>query len=206
MELQVIQSKIYEIRGSKVMLDFDLAKLYSTETSLLKRAVRRNMERFPEDFMFQLTKEEANNLYSSGVFQTGIPQYNFSAYAPFAFTEQGVAMLSSVLTSSIAVKVNINIMRAFVSVRQFVLTNESNTKEIEYLKHRIEELEHQGVKAFAMIERLGEETLETINDLSEDNRKEFDNVYLALSQLADKRNNLNLVILLVLGNNSIIDQ
>ena len=182
MELQVIQSKIYEIRGSKVMLDFDLAKLYSTETSLLKRAVRRNMERFPEDFMFQLTKEEANNLYSSGVFQTGIPQYNFSAYAPFAFTEQGVAMLSSVLRSSIAVKVNINIMRAFVSVRQFVLTNESNTKEIEYLKHRIEELEHQGVKAFAMIERLGEETLETINDLSEDNRKEFDNVYLALSQ------------------------
>lgn len=206
MELQVIQSKIYEIRGSKVMLDFDLAKLYSTETSLLKRAVRRNMERFPENFMFQLTKEEANNLYSSGVFQTGIPQYNFSAYAPFAFTEQGVAMLSSVLRSSIAVKVNINIMRAFVSVRQFVLTNESNTKEIEYLKHRIEELEHQGVKAFAMIERLGEETLETINDLSEDNRKEFDNVYLALSQLADKRNNLNLVILLVLGNNSIIDQ
>lgn len=187
MELQVIQSKIYEIRGSKVMLDFDLAKLYSTETSLLKRAVRRNMERFPEDFMFQLTKEEANNLYSSGVFQTGIPQYNFSAYAPFAFTEQGVAMLSSVLRSSIAVKVNINIMRAFVSVRQFVLTNESNTKEIEYLKHRIEELEHQGVKAFAMIERLEEETLEAINDLSEDNRKEFDNVYLALSQLADKK-------------------
>ncbi|GFZ38229.1 ORF6N domain-containing protein [Bacteroides nordii] len=187
MELQVIQSKIYEIRGSKVMLDFNLAKLYSTETSLLKRAVRRNMERFPEDFMFQLTKEEANNLYSSGVFQTGIPQYNFSAYAPFAFTEQGVAMLSSVLRSSIAVKVNINIMRAFVSVRQFVLTNESNTKEIEYLKHRIEELEHQGVKAFAMIERLGEETLEAINDLSEDNRKEFDNVYLALSQLADKK-------------------
>ena len=181
MELQVIQSKIYEIRGSRVMLDFDLAKLYSTETSLLKRAVRRNMERFPEDFMFQLTKEEANSLYSSGVFQAGTPQYNFSAYAPFAFTEQGVAMLSSVL------KVNINIMRAFVSVRQFVLTNESNTKEIEYLKHRIEELEHQGVKAFAMIERLGEETLEAINDLSEDNRKEFDNVYLALSQLADKK-------------------
>ena len=187
MELQVIQSKIYEIRGSRVMLDFDLAKLYSTETSLLKRAVRRNMECFPEDFMFQLRKEEDNSLYSSGVFQAGTPQYNFSAYAPFAFTEQGVAMLSSVLSSPIAVKVNINIMRAFVSVRQFVLTNESNTKEIEYLKHRIEELEHQGVKAFAMIERLGEETLEAINDLSEDNRKEFDNVYLALSQLADKK-------------------
>lgn len=187
MELQVIQSKIYEIRGMKVMLDFDLAKLYGTETSLLKRAVRRNIERFPEDFMFELTKDEANGLYSNGVFQAGTPLYNFSAYAPFAFTEQGVAMLSSVLRSTIAVKVNINIMRAFVSVRQFVLTNESNTKEIEYLRHRIEELEHQGVKAFAMIERLGEETLEAINDLSEDNRKEFDSVYLALSQLADKK-------------------
>ena len=149
MELQVIQSKIYEIRGNKVMLDFDLAKLYGTETSLLKRAVRRNMERFPEDFMFQLTKEEANELYINGVFQAGTPQYNFSAYAPFAFTEQGVAMLSSVLRSPIAVKVNINIMRAFVSVRQFVLTNESYTKEIEDLKQRIEELDHQGVKAFA---------------------------------------------------------
>ena len=192
MELQVIQSKIYEIRGSRVMLDFDLAKLYSTETSLLKRAVRRNMERFPEDFMFQLTKEEANSLYSSGVFQAGTPQYNFSAYAPFAFTEQGVAMLSSVLRSPIAVKVNINIMRAFVSVRQFVLTNESNTKEIEYLKHRIEELEHQGVKAFAMIERLGEETLEAIT--------------LHSHSWQTRRNNLNLVILLVLGSSSIIDQ
>jgi hypothetical protein len=186
-DLQLIQSKIYEIRGHKVMIDRDLAELYQVTTGNLNKSVQRNIKRFPSDFMFQLTKEEANNLYSSGVFQTGIPQYNFSAYAPFAFTEQGVAMLSSVLRSSIAVKVNINIMRAFVSVRQFVLTNESNTKEIEYLKHRIEELEHQGVKAFAMIERLGEETLETINDLSEDNRKEFDNVYLALSQLADKK-------------------
>ena len=206
MELQVIQSKIYEIRGSRVMLDFDLAKLYSTETSLLKRAVRRNMERFPEDFMFQLTKEEANSLYSSGVFQAGTPQYNFSAYAPFAFTEQGVAMLSSVLRSPIAVKVNINIMRAFVSVRQFVLTNESNTKEIEYLKHRIEELEHQGVKAFAMIERLGEETLEAINDLSEITVKNSITFTLHSHSWQTRRNNLNLVILLVLGSSSIIDQ
>ena len=178
---------IYTIRGKQIMLDCDLAILYGYTVKRLNEQVKNNKNRFPEDFMFQLTKEEANSLYSSGVFQAGTPQYNFSAYAPFAFTEQGVAMLSSVLRSPIAVKVNINIMRAFVSVRQFVLTNESNTKEIEYLKHRIEELEHQGVKAFAMIERLGEETLEAINDLSEDNRKEFDNVYLALSQLADKK-------------------
>lgn len=129
--------------------------------------------------MFQLTKEEANSLYSSGVFQADTPQYNFSAYAPFAFTKQGVAMLSSVLRSPIAVKVNINIMRAFVSVRQFVLTNESNTKEIEYLKHRIEELEHQGVKTFAILHSHSWQT---------------------------RGDNLNLVILLVLGGNSIIDQ
>ena len=156
MELQIIQNKIYEIRGQKVMLDFDLAELYGTETRLLKRAVRRNMERFPDDFMFELTNEEANCLLSSRVSQIGIPQYNFSAYTPFAFTEQGVAMLSSVLHSTVAIKVNINIMRAFVS------------------------------KAFAMINQIGEETLEAINDLSEDTRKELDSIYLALSELADK--------------------
>ena len=84
MELQIIQNKIYEIRGQQVMLDFDLAELYVTETRLLKRAVRRNIERFPEDFMFELTKEEANALLSIRVSQNGTPQYNFSAYTPFA--------------------------------------------------------------------------------------------------------------------------
>lgn len=190
-QLRVIQSKIYEIRGQKVMLDFDLAKLYCTETNLLKRAVRRNIDRFPEDFMFELTKEEANSLMSSGVFQFGTPQYNFSAYSPFAFTEQGVAMLSSVLHSKVAIKVNINIMRAFVSIRQYVLGSTIKSKEIEDLKERINELEHQGAKAFAMINRIGEEALEAINDLSEDNRKEFDSIYLALSQLADKQKIIN---------------
>ena len=89
MELQIIQGKIFEIRGCKVILDFDLAELYCTETSLLKRAVRRNSDRFPDDFMFQLTAKEANLLLSNMVCQTGTPQYNFSAYPPFAFTEQG---------------------------------------------------------------------------------------------------------------------
>ncbi|MEG1659462.1 MAG: ORF6N domain-containing protein [Bacteroides sp.] len=190
-ELRVIQSKIYEFRGVKVMLDFDLAKLYCSETSLLKRAVRRNIARFPEDFMFELTKEEANSLLSSGVFQFGTPQYNFSAYSPFAFTEQGVAMLSSVLRSDVAIKVNINIMRAFVSIRQYVLGSGIKSNEIDELKARINELEHQGSKAFAMISQIGEEALETINDLSEDNRKEFDSIYLALSQLADKQKLIN---------------
>lgn len=186
MELQIIQNKIYEIRGQKVMLDFDLAELYGTETRLLKRAVRRNIERFPDDFMFELTKEEANSLLSSGVSQFGIPQYNFSAYTPFAFTEQGVAMLSSVLHSAVAIKVNINIMRAFVSIRQYVLASDTKSQEIDELKQRIQELENQGNKAFAMINQIGEETLEAINDLSEDTRKELDSIYLALSELADK--------------------
>lgn len=110
MELQIIQNKIYEIRGQKVMLDFDLAELYATETRLLKRAVRRNIDRFPIDFMFELSTEEANSLLSSRVSQNGTPQYNFSAYKPFAFTEQGVAMLSSVLHSEVAIRVNINII------------------------------------------------------------------------------------------------
>ena len=180
MELQIIQNKIYEIRGQKVMLDFDLAELYATETRLLKRAVRRNIDRFPIDFMFELSTEEANSLLSSRVSQNGTPQYNFSAYKPFAFTEQGVAMLSSVLHSEVAIRVNINIMRAFVSIRQYVLASEAKNEEIQ-------ELENQGCKAFAMINQIGEETLEAINDLSEDTRKELDGIYLALSQLADKQ-------------------
>lgn len=187
MDLQVIQSKIYEIRGQRVMLDLDLAKLYGTETSLLKRAVRRNIDRFPEDFMFELTKREANELLTTGVFQTGTPQYNFSAYMPFAFTEQGVAMLSSVLHSDVAIRININIMRAFVSIRQYILASDARNKEIEELKQRIYVLENQGKKTFEMINKIGDETLEAINDLSEDTQKELDDIYLALSQLADKQ-------------------
>ena len=187
MELQIIQNKIYEIRGQKVMLDFDLAELYATETRLLKRAVRRNIDRFPIDFMFELSTEEANSLLSSRVSQNGTPQENCSAYKPFAFTEQGVAMLSSVLHSEVAIRVNINIMRAFVSIRQYVLASEAKNEEIEELKQRIKELEQQGFKAFLMIKQICEETLEAINDLSEDTRKELDGIYLALSQLADKQ-------------------
>ncbi|KAA6330236.1 hypothetical protein EZS27_021031 [termite gut metagenome] len=136
-----IEQKIHEIRGQKVMLDFDLAEMYQTETRLLKRAIRRNPERFPEDFMFKLTKEEANSLIHIGVSQIGIPpQYNFSAHLPFAFTEQGVAMLSSVLHSDIAIVVNIRIMRAFVAVRNYLANNVSVLKEIEALKKEMIEM------------------------------------------------------------------
>ena len=114
MQLQIIQNKIYQIRGERVMLDFDLAELYEVETRVLKQAVRRNLDRFPEDFMFELTKEEYDNLTSQNV----ISSHGGRRYMPFAFTEQGVAMLSSVLKSKKAVQVNISIIRAFVVLRQ----------------------------------------------------------------------------------------
>ena len=178
MELQVIQSKIYEIRGSRVMLDFDLAKLYSTETSLLKRAVRRNMERFPEDFMFQLTKEEANSLYSSGVFQAGTPQYNFSAYAPFAFTEQGVAMLSSVLNSDVAIEVNISIMRAFVAVHQLISNPPVN--DLAKLQSEIQEL-----KGYI------EEVFTGYNDINDDTRMQIELINRTLAELQTKEKDVS---------------
>lgn len=187
MDLHLIQTKIFEIRGSKVILDVDLAQLYCTETSLLKRAVRRNMDRFPDDFMFQLTQTEANDLTSIGVCQTGTPQYNFSAYMPFAFTEQGVAMLSSVLRNEIAVKVNISIMRAFVAVRQYILTSNVQSKEIEELRQRIKEQENQSEKTLNVIANLGEELLGAINDTSEDLRHKIDGIYLALTELAENK-------------------
>lgn len=176
MDTQVIQNKIYEIRGQRVMLDFDLAELYGIETKNLKKAVRRNLERFPSDFMFELNNSEFNSLKNSMKFQNGTSRQGGIAYAPFAFTEQGVAMLSSVLRSTTAIEINIRIMRAFVAVRQYLYANQQMSQEIENLKHRLKVLE-QG----------SEDTLEAINDLSEDTRRELDDIYLALSQLADKQ-------------------
>jgi hypothetical protein len=116
MELQLIQNKIYEIRGNRVMLDFDLAEMYETDTRSLKQAVRRNLERFPDDFMFQLSKEEWKQLIT---ICDKLPEtIKFSPATPFAFTEQGVAMLSSVLNSKKAIQVNIAVIRAFVVLRQ----------------------------------------------------------------------------------------
>lgn len=184
MELQIIQNKIYEIRGQKVMLDFDLAALYGVETGQLKRSVRRNIERFEgEDFMFEVTREELSRC-QIGILNEG--RGGNIKYLPFAFTELGVAMLSSVLHSTTAIDINRNIMCAFVSIRQYVLASDTKNQEIDELRQRIQELESQGSKAFAMINQIGEETLEAINDLSEDTRKELDSIYLALSELADK--------------------
>ncbi len=127
MEIEIIKNSIHEIRGKKVMLDMDLAKLYEVETRVLKQAVRRNMERFPEDFMFELTEDEIHNLTSHFV----ISRWGGQRYKPFAFTEQGIAMLSSVLKSKTAIQINISVMRAFVMIREFALTyQELNEKLI----------------------------------------------------------------------------
>ncbi|MFM9826480.1 ORF6N domain-containing protein [Flavobacterium sp.] len=132
MEIEVIQNKIFEIRGCKVMLDFDLALLYNLENKRLKASVRRNINRFPEDFMFELTEMEFTNLRT----KFSSSSYGGLRYMPFAFTEQGIAMLSSVLNSEKAIEVNISIIRAFVTFRQFSLTYNE-------LKERIEEIENQ---------------------------------------------------------------
>ena len=135
MDLQIIQNKIFEVRGCREMLDYHLAELYQVETRALKQAVKRNIERFPGDFMFVLTQEEANLLLSIGVSQNVIPlDYNFGVAMPMAFTEQGVAMLSSVLRSKVAIEVNISIMRAFVLMRQMAIGYEELSRRIEELE------------------------------------------------------------------------
>ena len=135
MDLQMIQNQIFEVRGCRVMLDYHLAELYQVETRALKQAVKRNIERFPGDFMFVLTQEEANLLLSIGVSQNVIPpDYNFGVAMPMAFTEQGVAMLSSVLRSKVAIEVNISIMRAFVLMRQMAIGYEELSRRIEELE------------------------------------------------------------------------
>ena len=131
-EVIQIQNLIYEIRGIKVMLDSDLAKLYEVETFNLNKAVKRNLGRFPKDFMFQLTKEE----YESLIFQNGISksQRGGRRFMPYVFTEQGVAMLSSVLNSEQAIAINIQIMRTFVQLKQFALENKELTKRFNEIE------------------------------------------------------------------------
>jgi hypothetical protein len=175
MELQQpIQSKIYEIRGQRVMLDFDLAELYQVETRALKQAVRRNIERFPKDFMFEITEPEYNYLKNSLTSQIVISnERGGRRYMPFAFTEQGVAMLSSVLRSRTAIQVNIAIMRAFVAMRNYITTTTTVTAELSEIRARL-----------ALLERADEDNAEAVNDLSEDMRKELDNIYEAIAALS----------------------
>ena len=170
-DLIIVQNLIYEIRGQRVMLDSDLAKLYQITTSALNQAVRRNNDRFPLDFMFQLTAEEFLNMSSLFVTTSKRPK----SALPFAFTEQGVAMLASVLKSPIAVAASISIMRAFVQVRQYLLTTASMSSELRELRTKVDLLAMQQ-----------EENLAAVNDLSEDVRKEIDNLYLAIAELSTR--------------------
>jgi hypothetical protein len=138
--VEVIATKILLIRGKRIMLDKDLAKLYEVDTGQLTRQVRRNIDRFPEDFMFQLTKDELQNLMC----QIGISSWGGTRKLPYAFTEQGVAMLSGVLHSKRAIQVNIQIMRAFIQLKRMLLTNAG-------LRRKIEEMERKYDKQFAIV-------------------------------------------------------
>jgi len=139
---EVIATKIFEVRGKKVMLDVDLAKLYGVQTKHLTRQVRRNIKRFPYDFMIQLTRKEYRELLRCqfGALEMG----KYSKYSPYAFTEQGIAMLSSVLNSARAIRVNIQIMRVFVQIRKMLLTNTD-------LRKKIEEMENSYDKKFIIV-------------------------------------------------------
>ena len=167
-----IETMIYEIRGQKVMLDRDLAKMYGVETKVLNQAVKRNMKRFPEDFMFQLTPEEC---LRSQIVTLNTKQGQHLKYMPHAFTEQGVAMLSSILKSDTAIEINIRIMRTFVAIRNHLYTTQRFTAELEAIKAKLE-----------LLERNDEDNLEAINDLSEDMRREIDTIYQAIAALSVK--------------------
>ncbi len=137
--IETIRAHIYNIRGKKVMLDRDLAELYHVETKQLKRQVKRNITRFPEDFMFELTHEENDALRCQiGTLKRG----EHAKYLPYAFTELGVAMLSTVLTSEIAIQMNINIMRAFVLMRQALSELSATNLQVEQLSRRVDNLNH----------------------------------------------------------------
>jgi len=134
MHLKGIKTKIYELRGMNVMLDFDLSNMYNVENRTLKQAVKRNIDRFPEDFMFKLTKTEWQELIT--ICDKLPNNIKFSPALPFAFTEQGVAMLSSVLKSKKALQVNIAIMRAFVFIRQYALSHKDLTEKLQELESK----------------------------------------------------------------------
>ena len=170
-DLIIVQNLIYEFRGQKVMLDFDLARLYQVETKVLNQAVRRNIKRFPEDFMFQLDNKEFANLKSQFVTSS----WGGRRTPPLAFTEEGIAMLSSVLHSDVAIAANISILRAFVKVREYLLMVSTVSAEVKELRAKVDLLATQR-----------EEDLGAVNDLSEDVRQDIDNLYLAIGELSSR--------------------
>ena len=169
-----VQKMIHIIRGERVILDSDLAMLYGVETKNIKRQVKRNLSRFPEDFMMELTREEYNSLRcQNGTIEKGRGEH--SKYLPFAFTENGVAMLSSVLTSEIAVQVNIQIMRAFTLIRKSLVTLTQTEKRQEQLELKIERLSNYV-----------EDILRDQNDINEEVSAQMDAISRSMSELAVK--------------------
>ena len=169
-QLQLIQSKIYEIRGQKVMLDFDLAEMYGTETKYLKRSVKNNIKRFPSDFMFELTKEEFDSLRCS--FSTS--KRGGTRYMPYAFTEHGVAQLSSVLNSDLAIEINIQIIRAFIAVRQLI--SNPPVDRVDKLKEEIKALKDYIEEAFTVD-----------HDINDDTRMQLELINQTLAELQAKK-------------------
>ncbi len=169
------------------MLDFDLAILYNVETRRLKEQVKRNIERFPDDFMFQLSKREWDEVIANC---DNLPQnVKYSPATPFAFTQEGVAMLSGVLRSPVAVQVNISIMRAFVTMRHYIAASATITAELAEIRTKLELLERNDevlAQNDELIARDGQQTLRDLNDLSEDIRKDIDNLYAAIGELSVK--------------------
>jgi len=170
MELAIIQSKIYEIRGQKVMLDRDLAKMYGVETRRLNEQVKRNLKRFPSDFMFQLTDEEFEILMS----QFATSRWGGIRKLPYVFTELGVAMLSSILSSQTAIQINISIMRAFIAIRQMVLNPPVD---------RIGELQNEMRELKAYIEEMFTDQ----NDINEDTRVQLEIISQTLAEMQTKQ-------------------
>ena len=169
-DLQLIQSKIYEIRGHKVMIDRDLAELYQVTTGNLNKSVQRNIKRFPSDFMFQLTKEEFDQLKTNLIFQNGISNWGGTRKLPYAFTEQGPAMLSGISNSDTAIQVNINIMRAFVAMRRLI-SNPPVDKNAE-LREEMKKLKDYMEEIFA-----------DQNDINEDTRMQLELINQTLAEL-----------------------
>ena len=172
MELQYVQNKIYLIRGQRVMIDRDLAEMYGVETRVLNQAVKRNNERFPEDFMFQLTDSEFQDWKSQIVISNSIVMG--LRKKPYAFTELGVAMLSSVLNSKTAIQLNMGIMRAFVAIRQQLASNPTN---------RISELQSEMKELKAYIE----DVFTDYNDINEDTRMQMELINQTLDELHTER-------------------
>jgi DNA recombination-dependent growth factor C len=170
MDLEPIKNKIYEIRGFRVMLDFDLAEIYEVPTKVLKQAVKRNIRRFPSDFMFELTRQEFTNLRS----QIVTSSWGGVRYLPFAFTELGATMLSTVLRSDVSIDASILVIRAFVAVRQLVLNPPAD--RISELEKRMKELEDYIEGAFT-----------DYNDINEDTRMQLELIDEALAELQARK-------------------